>query len=51
MIALASLATEHAPKGTSLEMEMTIEAVRQRVGVKVVDLPFFSPPRKTATPV
>ncbi|PYT33261.1 MAG: hypothetical protein DMF52_15950 [Acidobacteria bacterium] len=51
MIALASLATEHAAKGTSLEMEMTIEAVRQRVGVKVVDLPFFSPPRKTATPV
>jgi len=25
--------------------------VRQKVGVTVVDLPFFSPPRKTATPV
>jgi aminomethyltransferase len=51
MIALASLATEHAAKGTSLDMEMTIEAVRQKVGVKVVDLPFFNPPRKTQTPV
>jgi aminomethyltransferase len=51
MIALASLASEHAAKGTTLDMEMTIEAVRQKVGVKVVDLPFFNPPRKTATPV
>jgi len=51
MIALASLASEHAAKGTTLDMEMTIEAVHQKVGVKVVDLPFFNPPRKTATPV
>ena len=51
MIALASLASEHAAKGTTLDMEMTIEAVRQKVGVKVVDLPFFNPARKTATPV
>jgi glycine cleavage system T protein (aminomethyltransferase) len=51
MVALANLASEHAAKGTSLDMEMTIEAVRQKVGVKVVDLPFFNPPRKTATPV
>jgi len=51
MIALASLSSEHAVKGTRLDMEMTIEAVRQKVGVTVVDLPFFSPPRKTATPV
>jgi aminomethyltransferase len=51
MIALSSLSSEHAAKGTRLDMEMTIEAVRQRVGVTVVDLPFFSPPRKTATPV
>src|SRR2546427_383533 len=51
MIALASLSSEHAAKGTSLDMEMTIEAVRQRVGGRVVDLPFFSPSRKTTTPV
>src|SRR2546427_1966171 len=51
IVALASLATKHAREATSLEMEMTIEAVRQRVGGKVVELPFFSPPRKTATPV
>jgi aminomethyltransferase len=51
MIALATLASEHAAKGTTLDMEMTIEAVRQKVGVKVVDLPFFNPARKTATPV
>jgi len=51
MVALASLASEHAAKGTTLDMEMTIEAVRQKVGVKVVDLPFFNPARKTATPV
>src|SRR5262245_12074410 len=51
MIALASLGTAHAAKGTRLDMELTVEAVRQRVGVTVVDLPFFNPPRKTATPV
>ena len=51
MIALASLSSEHAAGGTRLEMELTVEAVRQKVGVTVVDLPFFSPPRKTATPV
>jgi hypothetical protein len=32
-------------------MELTVEATRHKVGVKVVDLPFFSPARKTATPV
>jgi aminomethyltransferase len=51
MVALASLDSENAAQGTTLEMELTVEAVRQRVGVKVVDLPFYNPPRKTATPV
>src|SRR3989454_4864438 len=51
MIALASLSSEHAATGKRLEMELTVEAVRHRVGATVVDLPFFSPPRKTATPV
>ena len=51
MIALASVRTEHTPPGSELEMEFTVEAVRHRVPATVVHLPFFSPPRKTATPV
>lgn len=51
MIALGSVPPDHAEPGTSLRMEMTVEAVRGTVGVKVVPLPFFNPPRKTATPV
>ena len=51
MIALASIASGHSKVGTKLEMEMTVEAVRHRVGATVHDLPFFNPPRKTATPV
>jgi aminomethyltransferase len=51
MIALASVPRLHAKTGTKLNMEYTIEAVRHRVGVTVVPVPFFNPPRKTATPV
>ena len=51
MIALASLETEHAPLGRVLEMEVTVEAKREKVRAKVVKLPFFSPARKTAVPV
>jgi aminomethyltransferase len=51
MIALASLTREHAAAGTELQMELTVEAVRHKVRATVRDLPFFSPPRKTATPV
>jgi aminomethyltransferase len=51
MIALASIETEHSKPGTSLQMEVTIEAVRLKTNVKVAALPFFNPPRKTATPV
>jgi hypothetical protein len=32
-------------------MEITIEARRQKVTAEVVKLPFFSPERKTKTPV
>jgi hypothetical protein len=32
-------------------MEITVEAVRHRVPATVVKMPFFNPPRKTATPV
>jgi len=50
MIALASVGREHAASGTRLQMELTVEAVRHKVTVTVTKLPFFSPPRKTATP-
>ena len=51
MIALASLETEHSQPGSGLEMEVTVEARREKAGAKVVKLPFFSPARKTAVPV
>jgi aminomethyltransferase len=51
MIALASVETAHSRPGTKLQMEITIEAVRQKVTATVVKLPFFSPERKTRTPV
>ncbi len=51
MIALGSIDTAHAKPGTKLQMEITIEAVRQKVTATVAKLPFFSPDRKTKTPV
>ncbi|MEX0879408.1 MAG: aminomethyltransferase family protein [Thermoanaerobaculia bacterium] len=51
MIALATVARGSNAVGTRLEMEVTVEAVRHRVPATVVKLPFFNPPRKTATPV
>ena len=50
MIALASLHREQAKPGTELLMEMTVEAVRHKVRAVTKELPFFNPPRKTATP-
>jgi len=51
MIALASVDTEHSKIDTKLQMEITIEAMRQRVTARVVKIPFFSPARKTSVPV
>jgi aminomethyltransferase len=51
LIALASIETDHAELGTKLQMEITVEAVRDRASASVVKIPFFSPPRKTAVPV
>jgi len=48
MIALASVSRESAAVGSTLSMELTVEAVRRTVSAKVVTLPFFNPPRKTA---
>ena len=51
MIALGSVASAHSKDGTELQMEWTVEAVRHRVGARVVPMPFFNPGRKTATPI
>src|SRR5881296_1427215 len=51
MIALASVSSDSSDPGTTLSMEMTIEAVRHTVSAKVVPLPFFNPARKTAVPL
>ena len=51
MIALASLHREHAKPHTELQMELTVEATRHKVRAAVCELPFFNPPRKTATPI
>jgi len=48
MIALASISRESATLGSTLSMELTVEAARKTVSAKVVPLPFFNPPRKTA---
>jgi aminomethyltransferase len=51
MIALASVDTEHSKPGTTVQMEITIEAIRLKVCATVVKTPFFNPARKTAVPV
>jgi len=51
MIALACVNREHSGVGTTLQMELTVEAVRHTVSAKVVPLPFFNPARKTAIAV
>jgi aminomethyltransferase len=48
MIALATIERGSTEAGTRLEMEVTVEAVRHRVGASVTPTPFFNPSRKTA---
>ena len=50
LIALATIAREHAAPGTRLKMEVTVEAVRHLVTAEVVKTPFYNPKQKTATP-
>jgi aminomethyltransferase len=45
-IALASVSASHANPGMKLRLEWTVEARRGSVLARVVDLPFFDPPRK-----
>jgi len=51
MIALACVERHNASVGTTLNIEMTVEAVRHTVAAKVVPTPFFNPPRKTSVPI
>jgi aminomethyltransferase len=51
MIALASIETGHSRLGNQLQMELTIEGIRLKVGVTIVKTPFFNPARKRAVPV
>ncbi len=51
MVALASIETSHSKLGSRLQMEITIEAIRQKVIAKIVKMPFFNPARKTAVPI
>jgi glycine cleavage system T protein (aminomethyltransferase) len=48
LIALATVSAPHFAEHTTLEFEVTIEAVRHRVPAVVVKTPFFSPTRKTS---
>jgi aminomethyltransferase len=50
MIAIATLESAVAGIGSTVEVEHTVDAVRHRVRARVSATPFFSPPRKTATP-
>jgi aminomethyltransferase len=51
LIALATVKQNFAKPGTQIEIEITVEAVRHRVGAKVLQTPFYNPKHKTATPV
>src|SRR5262245_39931821 len=42
LIALATIDAPHFSEGTSLEFEVTVEAVRHRVPAAVVRTPFFN---------
>ena len=48
MIALATVERSAAEPGSRIQIEVTVEAVRHRVGATVVQTPFFNPARKTA---
>jgi aminomethyltransferase len=51
LIALATIDAPHYSIGTTVEMEMTVEAVRHRATATVVSTPFFNPARKTTFPI
>jgi glycine cleavage system T protein (aminomethyltransferase) len=50
LIALATVDASHIGIGTTVEIEVTIDARRRRAPARVVPTPFYRPPQKTATP-
>jgi aminomethyltransferase len=50
MIGLATVDAAHGAPGSRIEVEHTVDAVRHFVGATVVEMPLFSPRRKTQTP-
>jgi aminomethyltransferase len=46
MVSLGSVDKGHAPSGTRLSVEWTVEGERGKVGATVVPMPFFDPERK-----
>ena len=50
MIALATINREHYDEGTTVQVEVTVEAARHFVNATVVKTPFYIPPQKTKTP-
>jgi glycine cleavage system T protein (aminomethyltransferase) len=50
LIALATLDRPHFKIGSSVEVEVTVEAHRHRAAARVVATPFYNPPQKTGTP-
>jgi len=51
LIALATIDRPNFATGTTLEVEITVEAVRHRARATVVPTPFYNPPQKTAVAV
>jgi aminomethyltransferase len=49
VVALASVDADHSDPGSRIDVEWTVEARRSPTPATVVELPFFNPPRKTAT--
>ena len=45
-LALGTVEARYAAPGTSLRMEWSVEGERGRIPARVVELPFFDPPRK-----
>jgi glycine cleavage system aminomethyltransferase T len=45
-LALASVRTPHHAPGTRLQVEVTVEYERHRVGAVVENTPFYNPERK-----
>jgi aminomethyltransferase len=50
LIGLGTVDAPHFAIGSALEIEITVEGIRQRAPAHVVATPFFNPPRKTALP-